>query len=72
MWGYDHGSWWAWVVMVAGMIAVWGLVLWGVLALVRRGSDASPPRPSPQDILRERFAAGEIDEPELRERLGAL
>ena len=53
------------------MLAVWWLVIWGVVTLVRGDSRASA-TPGPEGILRTRFAAGEIDEPEFRQRLGAL
>ncbi len=71
MWGYDHGTWWGWLLMSVGMLAVWWLVIWGVVALVR-GDFRGSVRQGPEDILRTRFAAGEIDEPEFRERLSAL
>ena len=70
MMGYDDGSWWAWIAMSIGMLAFWGLVLWGVFLFVRGGS--STPRRSADDILRERFAAGELDESEFRQRSDAL
>ncbi len=69
--GYDDGNWWAWVAMSIGMLAFWGLVLWGVFYFMRGGSQQTPGR-SADDILRERFAAGEIDEPEFRKRSDAL
>lgn len=72
MWGYDYGSWWGWLVMGAAMLAIWGLVLWGGLALLRGRPGPSASRETPKDKLRQRFAAGEIDEPELRRRMGAL
>lgn len=72
-WNDGGGSWWGWVLMVIGMLAVWGLVIWAVLALTRgRLGLGDGPRPSPETILRERFAAGEIDEAEYRQRLEAL
>ena len=69
----DGGSWWAWVLMIVGMLAVWGVIIWAVLALARDrfGWDGAP-RPSPETILRERFAGGEIDEAEYQQRLEAL
>jgi putative membrane protein len=68
--GYGMGLLWLWTLLVVvGVIAVvWGLV---------RATSATPPSaPSGQerarDILRERFARGEITEQELRERLRVL
>ena len=64
MW-YSHGDlgWPGWTLMVLSMVAFWGLVIWGVLALTRSGSDRSAPAHSltPQQVLAHRFAAGEID-----------
>jgi putative membrane protein len=65
MWGYGYGdgSWVGWLVMGIVMLVFWGLVVAGVIFLVRylghgrdqrAGSDALR-------ILDERFARGEID-----------
>lgn len=75
MWWY-HGNWgWgAWLLMTAGMVAFWGLVIWAVVTLTRNaGTPASPDRArSPEEILAERLATGEIDEDEYRRRLEVL
>lgn len=75
MWMHDWNGWWAWVVMPIMMVAFWGIVIWAVLALVR-GSEqqrpSRPPGPSPEEILGERFARGEIDETEYEARLATL
>ena len=71
---YDHDwgwGWWGWLAMTAGMLVFWGLLIWGVVALVR-GSAPTPPAPDPEQTLAERFARGEIDEPEYRHRLDTL
>ena len=74
---YDHAwSWWGWLAMTAGMVVFWGLVISGVVVLVRytvpgQGSTA-PAAPSPEQVLAERFARGEIDEAEYRQRLDTL
>ena len=55
------------------MIIVWiiiiALIVWGVVALVRRGSSASDasPKRDPLDIARERYAKGEITKEEFEE-----
>ena len=74
MWWYDGDwSWAAWLAMTAGMLAFWGLVIWAILALVRGSAgDVSPRETTPEQILAERFARGEIDEDEYRARLTAL
>jgi len=67
------GNWWGWVLMAIAMLAVWGVVIWAVFILARdRLSPGGAPRPSPETILRERFASGEIDEAEYRQRVEAL
>ncbi|OGO22230.1 MAG: hypothetical protein A2144_12020 [Chloroflexi bacterium RBG_16_50_9] len=60
------------------MIIVWiiiiALIVWGVVALVRRGSsisDASQKR-SPLEIARERYAKGEISKEEFEEIMKKL
>ena len=63
-------SWWAFGLMLVGMIVFWGLVIWGIVWIVRssrRSDDGSPER-----VLAERFARGEIDEEEYRRRLDVL
>ena len=76
MWG--HGGGWGWmifgplmmIVVIAAIIAlVVLLVRW--LGGVPRGphpTNLSPPGKAPLDILRERFARGEIDKEEYEER----
>jgi putative membrane protein len=74
MWGWHGWSWWGWLVMSLSMVAFWGLIIWGIVALFR-GSGWSWPRndrPDPEQILAERFAKGEIDEEEYQRRLEVL
>ena len=73
----DHDlSAWGWMAMVAGMVIFWGLLVGLTVALVRALN--RPPeqlralRPSPEQILAERFAGGEMDGDEYRRRLAAL
>lgn len=65
--------------MGLGMVLFWVLLAAGVVVLVRhlmRIERAAPPstraRVTPEDTLAQRFAAGEIDEPEYRQRLAVL
>ena len=54
-------------------IALLTLIVAGVVWLVRRGNAANqfPPPDSPEEILRRRYAAGQLDEDEyLRRRAG--
>lgn len=73
-WNWDGGAWVGmglgmliWVVF--GVLVVW-LMVRGLIALERPRADG-PRRPSPEEILRERFARGEIDREEF-ERSTAL
>jgi len=76
---YGSGmSGWAYALMTINMVLFWGTVIFGVVALVRhagrggwqRSESAQPP--SPERLLAEQFARGEIDEEEYRRRLAAL
>jgi len=77
MWGYDWG-WGAWLVMSVMMVLFWGLVIAGIVVLIRylTGSgQAGPPvsssdraRPSAEELLDERFARDEIDQDEYARR----
>ena len=79
MWWSGHWGWgWgAWLVMSLGMVAFWGLVIWLFLNVVRTISrtstgSVSPRTGTPEEILAERFARGEIDEDDYRRRLNTL
>jgi putative membrane protein len=75
MWGYDWG-WGAWLAMSVMMVLFWGLVIAGIVVLVRYlggtrqdrqlGSDGE--RASAEELLAERFARGEIDREEYARR----
>jgi putative membrane protein len=76
-WYPDGMGWGGWVVMSLVMVAFWGLVIWGVVAIFRgttrdTGSAAGPGRRDPVEILDERFARGEIDVDEYHARLDVL
>ncbi|MFL6115673.1 MAG: SHOCT domain-containing protein [Catenulispora sp.] len=78
--GGGHMTGWGWFGMSIGMIVFWGLLI--VLAmLVYRAftdnasggrGDAGPARTDPRQILAERYARGEIDSDEYRDRLATL
>jgi putative membrane protein len=86
MFWYDHGmTGWGWAMMTISMIVFWVLVIGlGVLLFraLRGGpqdsieagpSVGSPPRrPTPEQLLAERYARGEIDEEEYQRRLDTL
>ncbi len=74
----DHMSGWGWALAGVGMVVFWGLVITGIVLLVRYAGQSSqqpdqpPTRPTPEQLLAERFARGEIDETEYQNRLAVL
>lgn len=80
MYWYGNGmGGWGYALMTVSMVLFWGLVILGVVALIRyltrapqhRGN-ARASRPTPEQLLAERFARGEIDEQEYQSRLATL
>lgn len=75
MWFGDGVSGWGWALMAVGMVLFWGLIITGVVVLVRylarseQSGGRSADRPTAEQVLAERFARGEIDEEEYRRRL---
>ena len=59
-WQGDAG-WAAWSVMIFSMLVFWGLLGWGLWALLRGAAGTGTPERSPEQVLRHRFAAGELD-----------
>jgi putative membrane protein len=81
MWWYGPGmNGWGYGLMTVSMVLFWALVIFGVVALVRylgraeRTTRDRPAtgRPTPEALLAERFARGEIDEDEYQHRLQVL
>jgi putative membrane protein len=83
MYWYGGGmSGWGYALMSVSMILFWGAVIFGIVLLVRylgRGGQppAAPPQsaeppPSPERLLAERFARGDIDDEQYRQRLAVL
>lgn len=68
----DGGGWsWGWMFMgMVMMIGFWALVAWVIVTLVRRPEGASSR--DAQQILDERFARGELEADEYRQRSDAL
>ena len=83
IWGRQGGGWgmmgpgmmggfsWWWFMPIF-MILFWGLVIWGIVALVRglsgsRGSDSSR-ADSALEVLKKRYARGEINKEEYEEK----
>lgn len=81
--GWSSGSWW-WLSTMVMMIAFGGGLVWVAVTLLHRNPHATQPstaatvvpaaerRPSPEEILAERLARGEIDPDDYRQRLTAL
>ena len=71
-WGFG-GFWW---IMPIIMIVFWGLVIWGIVILVRRGSRSSccsyEHPDSAIDILKRRYASGDITKEEFEEKKRAI
>jgi len=77
MYWYGGPGGWGYGLMILSMLVFWGFLVAGVVVLVRwfSTSTSHPAAASPGDagsILRERFARGEIDETEYRQRLNVL
>jgi putative membrane protein len=72
MWyGHGYGAW-GWFFGTLMMAAFWGAVVWLVLSATRRNESSGPTRQTPEEILAERYARGEIDADEYRRRLDDL
>ena len=76
----DSNGWW--FLMLIMMVVFWGGLIWIGITLLKhhhQTPQTTPPdvarpgqRPSPQEILAERLARGEIDTDDYRQRLDAL
>lgn len=58
---HDDAGWAGWFLMLFSMLVFWGLLGWGVWAVLRVGAGTRTTDPSPEQVLRHRFAAGELD-----------
>ena len=73
MWGYD-GFGYGGFGMGIGMLLFWGLIIAAIVVLIRgfsgssRGNAPRLPEKTALDILRERYARGEIDKAEFEEK----
>ena len=74
--GHDMTGW-GWFAMSISMLVFWALLI-SIAVLLYRTLNRSPDHPhhptgtSPERLLTERFARGEIDEDEYRRRLAVL
>lgn len=74
---WDGYGWSAWglATMTVSMVLFWVLIVLVIVALVRylqRSGRAESGRATPENLLAERLARGEIDEEEYRRRLAVL
>jgi putative membrane protein len=79
MFSMHNLGWGGWLVMSVGMVALWALLIFGVVALARRGfgprdheSRVQAPSEPAVDILERRLASGELSIEEYEERRAAL
>jgi putative membrane protein len=77
--GLHHGIGWGGIVLIVVLVALLVVLVWAATTAWRRESAGRTPppgvagtRPSPEDILRERLARGEIDPDDFARRLDAL
>lgn len=74
-WGNHMGDWGAgwWILMVLLMVLFWGLVVVGIVWLVRSLTPGHlGSRTTPLELLERRLASGEISPEEFRERRATL
>lgn len=67
----DVGVGWM-IAMMIGMALFWGLVILGIVWLIRSGPWGHRDHDTPLEILDRRFAAGEMSAEEYREKRNAL
>jgi putative membrane protein len=75
-WGNGMGGW-AMFAMTVGNLLFWGAIITAVVLIVRAFGRGGPEptvtaRPTPQALLAERYARGEIDDDEYSRRLQVL
>ena len=58
---HDDAGWAGWSLMLFSMLVFWGLLAWGVWAVLRVSPGTRAGERSPEQVLRHRFIAGELD-----------
>jgi putative membrane protein len=72
MWYGGDWGWASWILMTVGMVAFWALVITAVVLAVRYLAGPRGTAAAAEGVLDQRFARGEIDENEYRQRLSLL
>jgi putative membrane protein len=66
---YGSGGWWVMLMMVLAMILFWGIVIGGVVLVVRLILSIGKGKKSdPLKILKQRYARGEIQKDEFEQK----
>lgn len=77
-WDDQNMGWWGWAGMGVGMVLFCALLIVGIAALIayttgdRQIHQETSSPASPEQVLAVRFARGEINETEYRDRLAVL
>ena len=71
-WNDGYNGWWWMIPMMLLMLAVVATVVWALVHSTRPDQPTSPSVRSPEEVLAQRLAAGEIDTAEYKARLDAL
>jgi len=71
-WNDGYDAWWWMIPMMAFLLAIIGIIVWALMHAARNDQPTSPSAPCAEEVLAHRFAAGEIDADEYRERRDAL
>jgi putative membrane protein len=73
---YDVMGWWPMAIWIVIWLLIIGLLVWIAVRAIGNRTSAPPSQPAAGDmaeeLLRRRFATGEIDEEEFTKRLEAL
>ena len=67
---YWMGGWWGLLMMLLAMILFWGLVIGGVVLVARSFLSLGREKKTPEalEILKQRYARGEIEKAEFEEK----
>ena len=73
MWWWNDGwSWGAMLIMTLSMVLFWALLIGGIVWAIRSSGSRSTGGSDAREVVRDRFARGEIDEEQYRRTLKAL